>query len=155
MAGTGALVAVALNALFGVCVPGVSQGKLEQSFPPDQIVPLTEAERTTYAEAIGNDDYAYHVLSPDGFILMTTKNGFCRVVIGEGSTEDAEREFLAKLEAAGGHREILGKPEPGADLINGIIPLGGGDIVALVFTAEKDGNSGFFASAFGAHKDGS
>ena len=153
MADTVALAALALKALFGICVPGVSQGKLEQNFPPDLIIPLTNAEKVEYADAIKDDDLAYHIVSNDGFILMTTKGGFCRVITGEGNTADAERQFLAKLKEAGGHQDSLGKPDAGEELVNGVIPLGGGDIVALVFTAESNGNSGFFASAFGAHKD--
>jgi hypothetical protein len=153
VADTGALTALALNVLFGVCVPGVSQGKLQQSFPTGQIVPLTDTEKKTYADAIKDDDAAYHVLSNDGFVLMTTKGGFCRIITGEGNTADAGQQFLAKLKEAGGHDETLGKPEPGEDLLNGIIALGSGDIIALVFTAQSNSNTGFFVSAFGAHKD--
>lgn len=153
MADAGALTAIALNALFSLCVPGVSQGKLEQTFPTADILPLTDQERAAYADAIKDDDRSFRVRSSSGFVLVTTKGGFCRVIVGEEDGQKAADDFLAKLKTIGGHEDGISKDKDGYETIDGTIPLGGGDIVALVFTTQLNSNSGFFASAFGAHKD--
>ncbi|MGA9795649.1 MAG: hypothetical protein WBQ17_08945 [Rhizomicrobium sp.] len=153
MAEASALTAIALNALFGLCVPSVSQGKLEQTFPTADILPLTDKERAAYADAIKDDDRSFRARSSSGFVLVTIKGGFCRVIIGEDEGQKAADDFLAKLKIAGGHEDRVSKGKEGYETIDGTIPLDGGDIVALVFTTRLNSNSGFFASAFGAHKD--
>jgi hypothetical protein len=150
----GSVTALALSALFEICVPGTSQGHLKETFPTDLLVPLTDQERIELADIIKDDDRAYHIRSDDGFILMTTKGGFCRILTQRGDTDEAAGEFRRKLQDAGGAEEPpLKPPEPDMQLISGLIPLGGGDSVAVVFSAQKSGNTGFFDSAFGVHKD--
>ncbi|MEI9888291.1 MAG: hypothetical protein WDN08_17690 [Rhizomicrobium sp.] len=153
MADAGALTALALSALFDLCVPGVSQGQLEQKFPMALVVPLTDREKADYADAIKGDDQALRIQSDAGFILLSTKGGFCRIITAEGDVSAAAALFRTKLHAAGGVERPIASPAPDGQQVDGFIGLKDGYAVALVFTAEKAGDSGFFASAFGVHKD--
>ena len=152
MAADGGLTAVALSAFFGLCVPATSQGKLEQTLPSALMVPLYVAEQVEYADAIKGGDRAYRVKSDAGFILLTTKGGACRVIIGEGDTDAAIDQFRQKLRAAHGREDKAKMDDDGYFVINGVIPLTEGDAVALVFTTRRNSKDGFFASAFGVHK---
>lgn len=143
---------MALSALFGLCVPGTSQGKLEQTFPSELMVPLTDEEKVKYADAIQGDERASRIKSDAGFILLTINGGFCRIITGEGNADEAIQDFRRMLRSAGGTE---GKAKTDKDqnvFIDGTIPLSDGDAVALVFTTQKGSNNGFFASAFGVHK---
>ncbi|HEV2651949.1 MAG TPA: hypothetical protein VGU69_11870 [Rhizomicrobium sp.] len=150
----GSVTALALSALFEICVPATSQGHLQQTFPTELIVPLTDREKIELADVIKDEDRAYHIRSDDGFILMTTTGGFCRILTESGDTDRAAEEFRRALKNAGGkEREPTQPPGPGMQEFYGLIPLGDGDAVAVVFTAQKGDHSGFFGSAFGVHKD--
>src|SRR5437868_6268010 len=129
----GSTIALALSAVFDLCVPGVSSGQLKQTFPPELLAPLTANEKKDYAEAIEGQDRAYHILSDQGFILMTTKGGFCRIITADGSTEEAASQFRSLLKARNGvvDKEYIGEQD--YRFINGMIPLRDGYAIALVF----------------------
>jgi hypothetical protein len=145
------LTGLALTAFFGMCVPGVSQGHLHQTFPADQAVALTRKEKKLYAEAVKGTDQAYRIRTDGGLILMMTKGGFCRVVTAKGDADAASLQFRQRLETAKGS-QLDTPPKAGWLQIAGTIPLSAGDAVSLVFTGRKDSDKGFFMSAFGVHK---
>jgi hypothetical protein len=147
------LTAVALSAVFGLCVPAVSLDKLPQTFSTKMVVPLTNEEKKRYAEAIGNDDRAFRIESDTGFVLMTVKGGFCRIITGEGNPESAAAEFRLRLKKAGGKEEQIVHHKSDSLEITGVIPLTNKDNVVVLFSAQKNSNSGFFASAFGVHRN--
>jgi hypothetical protein len=146
--------ALALTAFFGLCVPGVSNGKIEQTYPSDTMIPLTAAERVEYAGAIEGEDTAFRIRSDKHLVLLTTKAGHCHVITADGDTQIAKAAFLDALKAAGGSEDNLDQAEQTDLKVTGIIwtrPLHDGVVVG--FSAEKSGDTGFYAWTFGIHKD--
>jgi len=147
---------LALAAFYGLCVPGVSSGKIKQTFPTTSLIPLTEAQRREYAGAIKDQDTAFRVKSDDHFVLVTTKESHCHVITGNGDTQAARDAFVVSLKNAGGVEEasLSSTENPGLLEVRGIIwtnPQHDGVVVG--FTADKSGDKGFYAWAFGIHKD--
>jgi hypothetical protein len=156
MAADGGVTALALSVFFGLCVPGVSSGKIKQTMSTDLLVPLTSAERTEFAGAIKGEDAAFRVKSERYFVLVTTKGGHCHVLTGEGDTQAAKDSFLVSLKKAGGSEDIDLEPTKNPNLIEGrgiIWTNPQHDGVVVGFTADKVGDKGFYAWAFGIHKD--
>lgn len=145
---------MALTAFFGLCVPGVSNGIIKQTYPADSLVPLTAAERTEYVRAIEGEDATFRIKSDKYLVLLTTKAGHCHVVTTDGDPKFAEEAFLEALRAAGGSEDNLDQSEQPGLTVTGIIwTKPSHDGVAVGFSAQKSGDTGFYAWAFGIHKD--
>src|SRR5436309_14121201 len=112
MAADAGVTALALSAFFGLCVPGVSSGKLEQTFPTDSLLPLTAQERQQFAGAIEGEDTAFRIKSEPYLVLLTTKRGYRHIITASGGTNDAQNTFRTKLRAAGGSEEQTGATDP-------------------------------------------
>lgn len=156
MAADGGVTALALSAFFGLCVPGVSSGKIEQTMSTDVLVPLTPAERAKYAGAIEGEETAFRVKSEDHLVLLTTKGGHCHVITGNGDTESAKEAFVESLKKTGGSEDedLASTRDPHLLEVRGIIwTKRQHDGVVVGFTADKAGDKGFYAWAFGIHKD--
>lgn len=148
--------ALAISAFFGLCVPGTSSGKIEQTASSERLVPLTDSQRVEYAQAIAGEDKAFRIKSKDHVVLLTTKDGRCHVITSDGDTKAARLAFVASLEHAGGSEENdLASTENASFLeARGIIWTNPQhDSVVVGFTADKSGDKGFYAWAFGIHKD--
>jgi hypothetical protein len=154
MPDAGGTTVLALTAFFGLCVPGVSNGKIEQKLPTAMLIPLTDAERHEYAGAIEGEDTAFRIKSDKYQILLTTKAGHCHVITSDGDTQSARDVFVSSLKVAGGNEEDMGPTNSALLEVRGIIwTTPQHDGVAVGFTADKIGNKGFYAWAFGIHKD--
>jgi hypothetical protein len=151
----GGTTALALTAFFGLCVPGVSNGKIEQKVSTSLLVPLTDAERKEFAGASEGEDAAFRVKSEEHLVLVTTKGGHCHVVTADGDTQRAKDAFLESLKTAGGTEEDMASTKPQGTLeVRGIIWVNPQhDGVVVGFSAEPSGDKGFYAWAFGIHKD--
>jgi hypothetical protein len=149
-----ALTVLAMQALFELCVPGASQGRMEKTFPSDLLQPLTTDEaKAIQPKGAEPDTEEYRVASKDGFILLDVTDRHCAVTTGRGNTDAAAAAFRSSLDSAGGHEVHLAAPGKGLTQINGEIPEDKGDAIVLVFSAESGTENGFYGSAFSVHKD--
>ena len=120
------------------------------------LIPLTNAEHHEFAGAIEGEDTAFRVKSDNHLVLLTTKVGHCHVLTADGDTQAARDAFLTSLKSAGGSEDEDMASIKDLTLleVRGIIwtnPQHDGVVVG--FTANKSGNKGFYAWAFGIHKD--
>lgn len=91
---------VAMDALFNLCVPLVSEGGLPVKFREDLLVPLTMDELEE--NDIDADAKGWWIKSANSSILMTW-NGESRVIVTtDGDPAVAARAYRAKLSQAGG-----------------------------------------------------
>src|SRR5262245_101599 len=91
MAGT--TIALAMRALFELCVPAVSGG--QQTFPPELIVDLSPAERELYQ--VASTARVHRIKSSDGFILLEVEEPYCKIITADGNPADAVAPFLSGL----------------------------------------------------------
>jgi hypothetical protein len=154
MMGDGGITAVALSAFFGLCVPGVSGGRIEQTVPTQSLLPLTSDERVQFAGAIDGEDAAFRFKSDLGLILVTTKDGACHVMTANGDIQSARDSFRSMLLANGGTETPLLPANTDPMALDGVIWTNKPhDAVVVGFSSSNSGNSGFYAYAFGIHKD--
>ena len=120
------------------------------------LVPLSPHERTQYAGAIKGTDTAFRLKSERQFVLLTTKERHCHVITGNGDTQAAKQAFVESLRKVGGREDEDLASTRNRDLleVRGIIWTKlQHDGVVVGFTADKAGDKGFYAWAFGIHKD--
>jgi hypothetical protein len=120
------------------------------------LVPLTAAERVEYAQAINGEDAAFRIKSDNHLVLLMTKVGHCHVLTADGDTQAAKDAFLTSLKSAGGieDEDMVSTKDLTLLEVRGIIwtnPQHDGVVVG--FTADNSGDKGFYAWAFGIHKD--
>lgn len=144
---------VALSALFQLCVPAVSGGNLQQSFPPDMLVALTDDEKEEYVEDLKETNEAWRVVTPDGFVLFLVQGHTRRILASDGDSAEARTEFLKKLKAMNGTVEGKFVPAPDAETLAAFVPVSETRSVAISFTTYLTGDAtGFYASALLAER---
>jgi hypothetical protein len=152
MVGDGTTIELAIAALFDLCIPTASSGQIEQTFPDDLVVPLTQAEANDYAETIKGCQRVLKIKSEDGIILFALENGWCKVITADGNPVVALETYLCRLRTIGGHessRESLGEWLN----VHGTIPVNDSDIIVVVFAADMSNpDAGFYGSAALARK---
>ena len=139
----------ALNAFFHLCVPAVSDGAMQQTFPADKVVALTAEEKSTYTDTSRKTGEYWRIASSDGFILLDVAPPYCRIVTQDDDPPAIKADFLSELEKAGGKFDGMLKSTPDAETVSAMIPLTHRRSIAISFTVSLEKNAkGFFASAF-------
>jgi hypothetical protein len=132
--------------LFDLCVPSVSDGLLQQTFPARLIVGLSPDEKEEYRETLGQDNW--RIVSRDGFILLTVDPPYCAIVTADGSPRVAREQFLSALSARGGSVILVDGDPNDPDTIAARLPLDGRTYIRLIFSIRLTADAaGFYASA--------
>ena len=144
---------VALSALFQLCVPAVSGGNLQQTFPPEMLVALTDDEKEEHAEDLKEASEAWRIKAPDGLVLFLALGPSRRILALDGDSAEARTEFLKRLKAMNGVVESKFVPAPDAETLGTMLPVSETRSVAISFTTYlTDDATGFYASAFLAER---
>ncbi|HEX3652635.1 MAG TPA: hypothetical protein VHU18_07420 [Rhizomicrobium sp.] len=136
---------VAISVFFGLCVPTVSDGRLEQTFSPERVVPLTDEDRELYD--LGKWE-AWKIQTDIGFVAFEPRDGWCRVLTCEGDPKEALQLFRRQIADLRGWEEGIEMQGDGYERVNAMIPLCDGFSVAALLVAEiENPDAGFVASA--------
>jgi hypothetical protein len=148
MSADGSTIRVALSALFDFCVPALSGGRLEQTFPAELFRPLTENEEKQYADTIKDSAQSWKIASDDGVILLLFKEPYCSIVTADGDPTVARDQFRSRLAEAGGSEQPDETITKGYEQIHGMIPVGDEVFISVIFSAGAEKTSaGFYGSA--------
>lgn len=144
-----ALINLAMSAVFGYCVPHVSDGAIAQAFPADLLQPLTEAEKVDLLGEGGFRGHFWQVKTDDGVLAVSVEDGYCRVISGTGNSGAALTAFREALQKAGGH-EGFPNPRAGEESLpsDGWIAIGERKNIIVVFMLTDENAQGFSTSAF-------
>ena len=144
----------ALTAFFHLCVPVVSGGAIQQTFPAEQVVALTDKEKATYTDPSKPSGKYWRIKSPEGFILLNEQSPNCRIITEDDNPTAIKAAFLDELKIAGGKPFSTEESSPGAETTVAMIPLTAIRSVAISFTISLGKEDrGFFASAFLVEKN--
>jgi len=135
---------MALAIVFGACVPAVSGGAIKQTVPSEKFAQLSQSEMNEYG--VNDAEAAFRIVTDVGLIIVAQKDGYCRVIIGEGDPVEARERFKQLLSERGGYIPTEKGLQETPDTTVGKIDLGHNEYIAISFTAGSD--AGFFASSF-------
>lgn len=96
----GDMTEVAMDALFNLCVPLMSEGALKVTFREDLLVPLTMDELDE--NEIEDDAKGWWIESADGPFLMTCNGERRAIVTTDGDPSAAQHAYRARLSQARG-----------------------------------------------------
>lgn len=144
-----ALINLAMSAVFGYCVPHVSDGAIAQGFPVELLQPISDAEKVELLGEGGFRGTYWQVKTDDGILAVSMENGYCRVVSGTGRAGTALTAFREALQKAGGHEGFPNTPAGVEPLpSDGWIAIGERKNIIVVFMWTDENAQGFSTSAF-------
>jgi len=137
---------IALDALFQLCVPLVSEGALPVTFRQDLVVPMTMDEQDE--EGVDDDAKGWWIKSAEHAIIMTWNGKTRAIVTGDGDPAGALRAYRARLSRAGGRVSNEQDYEAGHYGISGEIDASPKLYVVVNIAISKASDAaGFYGSA--------
>lgn len=139
---------IALNAVFGLCVPAVSGGIYAQTISVERLSPMPNEKIAEFGLDPQSENYLLQY-NGEGDIVVEAEGGACRVITGEGNARVARAEFLKRLEKFGGRVANIDLPKAPKGTLAAEMPIDDAGMVVISFYAGEEINSeGFYAASF-------